>query len=263
MKVFTCISDVFNPAYKKVLLKSCDYFQLDLNTQIISISRKWISHREKDIQLYDFLSTCKKDEIVLFSDGYDTCFLADEIEIVEKYRSLNSDIVISAEINCHPNKDLEAFYPHQDSKYRFINSGGFIGTAKSIMKVIESFRGIKETEDSKKYEWSNQYLWTIAYIEQTVSIKLDAKCSIFQTLSSERTLLKQILETRDTDYQMSKALLRQHKENIFGNFKYEGGRIYNINTESTPAHIHFSSPVLKKAMFEHPFVSLYPWLLEK
>lgn len=261
MKVFTCIDDVTNNAYVYGLLESCTYFNLDLHVGLSIGVDKWTSYREKDIQLYKFLSKCRKNEIVLFTDGFDTCFLSDEIEILNKYEYLDSEIVVSAEINCHPYSELEASYINNhdsSSSYKFLNSGGIIGRVDSLMKVIKKFSEIEKTERAKAYFWSNQYLWTMAYLLQEYPIKLDTNCLIFQTFSTDVYNLHKIISAKD-DYKLCISLIKSYKECYFDNFIFENERIFNKFTETSPSHLHFNSPFLKKAMFQKRFTSIFPW----
>jgi hypothetical protein len=261
MKVFTCIDDKTRNSFVYGLLESCTYFNLDLHVSFPTGSGKWESHREKDLQFYKFLSKCRKNELVLFTDGFDTCFLSDATEILNKYEYLDSDIVVSAEINCHPCSELETLYLNNSvssSSYRYLNSGGIIGRVGSLMKVIEGFSQIEDTERGKAYFWSNQYLWTMAYLLRQHPIKLDTNCLIFQTFSTDVYNLHKIIGSKD-DYQFCLSLIRSYKDEFFNNFVFDDSRIFNKLTQTSPSHLHFNSPFLKKAMFQKRFTSIFPW----
>ena len=84
--------------------------------------------------LYQVLGEYPPDEIILYTDAFDTYFLADQNEILEKFKSFNADIVFGHEKNCWPNlKNEPKFYPNGD----FINAGVYMGINSKIRKMME------------------------------------------------------------------------------------------------------------------------------
>jgi hypothetical protein len=59
-------------------------------------------------------------------------------EILQKFRSLQSEIVFSTEKTCWPDESLSSSYPHVESDYKFLNSGGFIGYANKILEIVDT-----------------------------------------------------------------------------------------------------------------------------
>ena len=116
-----------------------------------------------------------KSTLILFSDSYDVINVSTEYEIIEKYYSISKNhILFSAEKYCWPDISLEKYYPNTKSNYKFLNSGGFIGNAYDILNILGM--DIKDDDDDQLY-------FTKIFLFNTVNIKLDYNCEIFQTLN--------------------------------------------------------------------------------
>lgn len=144
---------------------------------------------------------------VLFSDSYDVIVNANKQEVLEKYSKFGKSILFSGEMSCWPIKTLEDFYPKTESKYRFLNSGGFIGNAKNILDII-SIRKIEDYEDDQLY-------FTKCFLSSNYDIKIDYSCEIFQTLNGAKNDME-ILFNRS--------------------------RIRNIHTNTIPCIFHGNGP---------------------
>jgi hypothetical protein len=116
-----------------------------------------------------------KNTLLLFSDSYDVINLSREKEIIEKYNNLSKNkILFSAEKYCWPDVSLDKYYPETKSKYKYLNSGGFIGIAYEILKLIKM--EINDNDDDQLY-------FTKKFLFDNKNIKLDYNCEIFQTLN--------------------------------------------------------------------------------
>jgi len=176
MKVVTVINNENDPFF--ILLKlSCAINGLKLVT-LVSNKSEFNSRRIKDDLLNDYLFDEADDEIILFTDGTDAVFVANEEEILMKFSQFKTDLVFSAEMTCFPDKDLESLYKIDErTPYNFLNSGGFIGKAGLIKNLLN-----ENIIDIEKFPWSNQYVWTKRYLNNTDKILLDKYCEIFCTL---------------------------------------------------------------------------------
>ena len=151
------------------------------NYKILGFGDKWNGGNmaagpgggKKIIYLQDFLKTCKY-KYILFSDCYDVIAMRPANEIWQKYRNhFNNKVVFSAEKFCWPNKSLEKVYPETNSNYKYLNSGGFFGPVKEILKIIDD--PINATSDDQLY-------YTEKFLSNKYNIELDYECKIFQTL---------------------------------------------------------------------------------
>ncbi len=116
------------------------------------------------------------DDIVIFSDGYDSFLVnAEKIEeqIVARYLGFGSDIVFSGEKTCWPDASIANQYD-TEGDYPYLNSGGFIGSVEGIKNLIDSIGDYADSDD-------DQLLYTKAFLSKEHDIKIDVEGYIFQT----------------------------------------------------------------------------------
>jgi hypothetical protein len=259
MKIVTCITDTEHIGYKYGLYASCKHHNLELVT-LIKDDKEWKSHRIKDNSLKKYLEKLQPDEIVLFSDGYDTLFIGNEDEILERYEKVTDykTVLIAAEINCYPASLFAEKYPKVEGPYKYVNSGGFIGRIEQIVQLLDDIENINlwaEDFDEKIFEWSNQYLWTWAYLKQRQHITLDTNCVLFQCFSVDTTTSQQQLSLVNQKRQIKSFTIKKMDE-ILENFTVKKDEVYNKITQSYPIHLHFNTPITKFGMFRKPFIKI-------
>lgn len=122
------------------------------------------------------------DLVVMFSDSYDVVFSATPAEILKKFLAFEARVVISAEGFIWPDKSLENQYPHVEVGKRFLCSGGIIGYAPEMYKLMTA-HVIKDADDDQLY-------YTKLYLDKDVrkelQMKLDHKSEIFQNLNGAK-----------------------------------------------------------------------------
>ncbi|MGH0168936.1 UNVERIFIED_CONTAM: hypothetical protein FKN15_075690 [Acipenser sinensis] len=120
----------------------------------------------------------KEDQVILFIDSYDVVFASDPKELLKKFQQASHRVVFSAESLIWPDRHLEDKYPHVREGKRFLSSGGFIGYAPSLKKMVADWDG-KDGD-------SDQLFYTQLYLNpekrEKINITLDNKCRIFQNL---------------------------------------------------------------------------------
>lgn len=258
MKVITCISDVENPGYVYGLKASCNYFGLDLIT-LVTKDNKWESHRNKDIKLFSALRNLAMDEIVLFTDGYDTLFIGNEEEILTRYKDAVGEkgILISGEKSCYPDTSLAFQFQDIPSDFKYINSGGIIGTVRTLLEALSEIEKIKIelVTNSDLFPYSNQYLWTLYYIKNQEKIVIDFQCKLFQTLTPKMSSVAFLREMED-DIEKRKEFAKREFDKVNEDFELTKNLgLYNKLTFENPVHLHFNSPLSKFGMFQEPYLS--------
>lgn len=251
MKVVTLITDRNNTGYKNLLKPSL--VANNLNITVLQ-SDHYKNHREKDALLLEYLNNLTYDDVIFFTDGYDTTFLANEDEILAKYLTFGKELIFAAEMVCWPDSDHIEKYPKTHSSFKFLNSGGFIGKAGYIKERI---RENLKTKSTTKYAWSNQVYWTEQYLLNQNEIAIDNDCKIFCTMVSAED------EFIGNNYLTSIANLEtvanlhnkdKHKNENFDKEEYlflkkkwfnekfiiENNRLFVVETQSYPCHIHFN-----------------------
>ena len=176
---FLTVATDKNKAYR--LTKSCDIHGININ--LLGEGQSWLggdmsspggAHKIK--LLREYLELLPENDIVVFSDGYDSFIVNRENmkdEIVGRYLGFGSDIVFSGEKTCWPDRSLASQYDTKGD-YPYLNSGGFIGSVKGIKLLIDGMGEYSESDD-------DQLLYTQAYLSKEHDIKIDVEGYIFQT----------------------------------------------------------------------------------
>ncbi|XP_047492895.1 procollagen-lysine,2-oxoglutarate 5-dioxygenase 1-like [Penaeus chinensis] len=120
-------------------------------------------------------------KIIMFSDSYDVIFTDGKNAILERFDKLNAQVVFAAEDYCWPNKNLASQYPRVPFGYKYLNSGGFIGYAPDVYKVVTAHE-IKNEDDDQLY-------YTEIFLDEKLrklyGMKLDTQAKIFQNLNGQ------------------------------------------------------------------------------
>ncbi len=91
----------------------------------------------------------------------------------------NARILFGAESFCWPDESLANEYPEVHRGRRYLNSGGYIGYASSLLKLLKS-KEIENKDDDQLYFTK---LFLDESIRDELKIKLDTKSSIFHNLN--------------------------------------------------------------------------------
>ncbi|XP_044301321.1 procollagen-lysine,2-oxoglutarate 5-dioxygenase 1 [Varanus komodoensis] len=134
----------------------------------------------------------EEDLVILFTDSYDVIFASRPAELLKKFRQAKAKIVFSSETFIYPDRRLEAKYPQVQEGKRFLGSGGFVGYAPYLHKLVAGWQGLDSDSD--------QLFYTQVFLDpeqrESLNITLDHRCRIFQNLNGalDEVVLK--FETR-------------------------------------------------------------------
>lgn len=195
----------------------------DLNIKVLGLGSPWKGGDMKRVAgggqkvnlLKEELLKYKDDphKVILFADSYDVIFTAGKNTILEKFDSLGARVVFGAEDFCWPNKKLATQYPKVSFGYKYLNSGGFIGYAQEVYKIVTS-HDITDGDDDQLY-------YTQIFLEKALrdkyKIKLDTQANIFQNLNG----------------QLADVSMKFEEEDV---------KIVNTVYQSTPVVIHGNGP---------------------
>jgi hypothetical protein len=150
----------------------------------------------------------------MFTDSYDVVIGAGKEAILAQYDKMEAGILFGAENFCWPDTSLRESYPEAKDGMRFLNSGGFIGPAPLLAKMLEAGGDIKDTDD-------DQLFYTRIFLDPklraTFRMRLDSKAELFQNLNGEA-------------------------ENIEVKFAGEQPYVLNLVYNSRPLVIHGNGP---------------------
>lgn len=254
MQVLTLLTDIDDKGFNAFLKPSCDHHNLDLI--VLQPEGEYEGHRTKDMLLLEHLQDVSRSEIIFFSDGHDTSFLAGEAEILKVYKSFNAPLVFSAEINCWPTDDVKPLYPTSSHHFKYLNSGAFIGEAGFIRDLYKKHPLFSSALDPA-YCWSNQYFWHHVYLKNQHAIKLDHDCKLFYNTSILYEKIKgRNIALRD---EQTAALVEEDKIRLNDEITFLDNRIRSNITGTYPCHIHFPGPISKCIMDSGYFDALKAW----
>ena len=260
--VLTVVSDPNKAGFLKYLSASCRYY--DILLEVLIAPKSYSSHNLKDQMLLDFLKTVPINDYVLFTDGYDSFFMSTLSELITKFEKMKKEAFFSVEMTCWPDASLKsAYFPEQklqDSPYRYLNSGGFIGTCGFLKFLLKM-----PIPSAGQYPTSNQYRWTIRYLENCQDIGLDHNCELFialaPALSSNRIFYKEAEpgSVKEMDF-YHPQFVSEGIPLVLAQIAADDNRIISTNTGSTPCHIHFNGSIGNHILKSGLIDELLPWL---
>lgn len=200
-------------------------YQTEMPWNGFSMKPKWLYRAIKE----KLINT----DYLIFTDSWDLVFASSSDEIMEKYFSFGSDIVINAERNMFPPDYAEGFSKlSSPTEWRYLNSGFIVGKIDAIVTCLEAMdlptvKGDHWDEERNCMEHpDDQRLWQKIFLEQPVSIELDHYCALSQTL-------------------------HEADMNIFD---FSGDKIKNIVTNSYPSVFHFNGNAKDKEYIRNPIL---------
>ncbi|WP_213451371.1 glycosyltransferase domain-containing protein [Rhizomonospora bruguierae] len=213
MRVVTIASDLDNRFLNELLIPSCAGTGLDLT--ILHARRRFFQFTDKRTILTEYLAReARPDELILFTDAYDTLFVRGPEYIEPAYRRFAQPVVFGAEPNSWPLGVVGfALYPgHPAGRYPYLNSGGFIGPAGELLElcrryptppsgrfpVLDQLRGHGYDTDLL-FGFSDQYHWTLVQLLEPASIGLDRDADLFEYHgpAMPNVVLKEVVRERE------------------------------------------------------------------
>ena len=98
-------------------------------------------------------------------------------DIAAKSKS-NQFLLFNAEKECFPYPELSGKFPESISPWKYLNSGGIVGVAGSMCKILRE-ANIQDEHDIMDQAWWMEYFLRKAY---DPLLMLDYSCVVFQTL---------------------------------------------------------------------------------
>jgi hypothetical protein len=182
--VFT-VATYWHPNLDK-LLESCKLHDIDL--KIVALGRPYYGNATKLTYFKEYIDTLSDHDIVMYVDAFDVLILADKKDILKKFFKMKTPFLMSAETNCGPFAHLSSQYPPSPTKFKYINTGSFIGYAKNIKKWLNDLPPF-DLYDCDQGETTKHYLNS-----KKKPFKLDYTCQIFLPLfglSEEEVIIEE------------------------------------------------------------------------
>lgn len=171
------------------LFKSASVF----GTYPIAIGKgeQWDGFSTK-LKLYkEFLKT-RSEKFVLGTDSRDVLYFDSGSNILNRfltsYYTRGHKVVFNSETNCYPNGALADKHPCQSKKYKYLNSGCFIGEREYFIEILnrcEEYSKKKKVVNKQDDQELIQHIFIDNIKNRDASIWLDYDCNIFQVLWDE------------------------------------------------------------------------------
>lgn len=205
------------------LLASAKEFGIDV--ELLGEGMNYVTHNDKTRILLDYLGDLDEDQIILYTDGYDSVFLSDLDYVEKEYLKMDHPFVMGTEQNF--NCDAPFFakmsyylkYPKGSKPYRFLNAGGWIGRAGYVNDILK----LVEKDGECDQDMLNRYLTT-----NRDRIKLDYENRIFSCMAGrtgmeERDyIIEEDGKVRNSITKSYPAILHAAGKNFFGMYKVIG-----------------------------------------
>ncbi len=214
-----CTNASHKTKHLEQLLESCRVHQIKLD--ILGIGEPF-SFGKKLKDYHHYLEKVPKHDVVLFIDAYDILLLANEKTILDKFFSMKTSLVIAAETNCFPFPHLAPYFPPSPTKFKYLNSGSYIGYAGFIQQIYEDLSPIPDDID-------DQGLLSVYFLHHPEKLTLDYRCNLFLPL-----------------YQVKKKELF-----LDANKKI----VKSLITSTEPCLIHGNGPA--KVLYQHIFDTIF------
>ena len=121
----------------------------------------------------DYVKDLHDDDIILFTDAYDVFYADDLATITERFLEFGKEIVFSGELFCYPHEQLASEFPDAHTRFKYINSGTYIGRVGELKKLYNHEK-IEHWDDDQLYVHK-------CFLYGDFDIAIDYECYIFQT----------------------------------------------------------------------------------
>jgi len=169
-----------------LLEQSCA--QANINLKILGLGKPYFGNGTKFIRMRSYLDTLPDDDIVLFTDAFDTMVIQSKEELLKTFLSFESPLVLSGGRELPKNNDHEvdeSLIPAFDltTPAPFINSGGYVGYVWRLKEWMDSLNIDPTKRDQPQV--------TAHYASHKENCCIDTSCKLFLTLK--------FLDTSDLD----------------------------------------------------------------
>ncbi|MBM7078763.1 glycosyltransferase domain-containing protein [Micromonospora humida] len=268
MRVITIATDLEHPFLQRLLAPSCAAVGLDL--VVLEGRQRGFRPRDKRALLTDHLARhVPPDELVLFTDAYDTLLLRGEEYIRTAYAGFAQRVVFSAEPNSWPMGPV-GLALHEDppvGPYPYLNSGGFLGPAGDLLALCAAYPDppsgrfpllnrlrAHQVDTDRLHGTSDQYYWTLVQLLEPDTVGLDHRAVLFENFAPRVTNFCELNRWTDD--------FRTHGRQS-ASYRRERSRLLSrLRTPSGAAQVHFASALAKTVVLDLLDEGLLPsWLV--
>ncbi|MFZ9046788.1 MAG: glycosyltransferase domain-containing protein [Cyclobacteriaceae bacterium] len=243
-----------------LLQTSANQHKIDLS--VILIEDRWVSHWQKIEYLLQFLKTqVPSNDYVCYLDAFDTIFNQSQDNIVNKFESLEKDLIFGSEANYSMSIKSQIGpylekYPTVDPLYNYLNAGTFMGKKESIITFIESVLNYFKIQLPDQHLYSSgeddQSYFNIFFVEYTlgnvdspISIGLDNRQILFGCTGGRVAAIPETFASVPLQfiyYKKERSVLKRsgllHLQRFFLDLVHDDDSFFNKKTNERPVIIH-------------------------
>ncbi|GMH48302.1 hypothetical protein TL16_g00263 [Triparma laevis f. inornata] len=109
---------------------------------VIGLGMEWEGNPTKVKMYKAYVEKLDPEQIVLLADAYDVLLSPEIGKVVEIFEEkFDNKIIFGGELRCWPDASFEPLYPPSTSRFRFLNSGSYLGRAKHILPMLNDVLG--------------------------------------------------------------------------------------------------------------------------
>jgi hypothetical protein len=195
--IFTC--EYSSPPLDSSLLRtSCERVGVELHA--FGRGERWPGYGLAKIRSARQYLATRPEEYALFLDASDTFILSRAVDILESFRGLHVDMLVSGEKNSFPVAGDAARYPQWGDRddpgtpWRFINSGSWIGLRTILIDALGEMDNILVSLARQGGIRSNSdgccwIEWMLCHHRHDMYSYVDARCQLFQTMWGTNEML--------------------------------------------------------------------------
>lgn len=143
-------------------------------TKVLVASSPYTLHVKHKILegLSSILDGLEGIDIVAFHDGHDATLWCSEDELLSIFDSYDCDILLSGEANLYPSSGYD---PGGSDRFRFFNSGAYMGKAWALRKFVDYCRALPEARLHCDQGAFHEYVKSGQALSDKVKVEVDRK----------------------------------------------------------------------------------------
>jgi hypothetical protein len=262
VKVITIATDLEHTLLNRLLIPSCRTAGLDL--LILHTQREDFEFADKREILTNYLTQVTDlDELLVFTDAYDTLFLRGSDFIKRMYENFLQPVVFSANNNCWP-MAVTGFGLYESppaGRFPYLCSGGFIGPAGDLLDLclkypeppsqeFELLRRLRAHgyDPDNRWGFSDQYHWTLVQLLEPDRVGVDTEGVLFDYYGPRLPEEDMWNLVREED----QAFAHGPESEVY-QIPYQRERaqlVTRLTEPSEAAQVHFASGLTKAVMLD-------------
>jgi hypothetical protein len=181
--------------------------------------------------LHEHLRTLAPQQVVVVVDAFDVFWAtSNPQDMIAEFKSMNADILFSAERMCFPDARFAPLYPESDTVYRHLNSGGIMAYAGALLWLLDHHVYEEFASNSDQRFYTRVFL-QLSQTNCGPTVRLDTHARIFQNIDPYWITSIRSWPGSST--------------------------VHNMQTHTTPSVLHFPGFVNK---LQFPLFFLWVWM---